>query len=181
MTAAPGWTRRLLFAAGPPVVAAGIGGLSARNAPATYGRLRKPHWAPPVGVFGPGWTVLYATIAAAGWHLYTRSDRATKALHLSQLAMNTVWPAVLFAQRRKPASVSLIVLLDGVLVAEIAALRRTDRTAAAMLVPYLAWSVFATALNAAVSEPAQGPPVSPRRIGVPGDRAHHSPYDVSGG
>jgi tryptophan-rich sensory protein len=33
------------------------------------------------------------------------------------------------------------------------ALAREDRTAAALLVPYLGWSGFATVLNAAVAEP----------------------------
>jgi tryptophan-rich sensory protein len=36
----------------------------------------------------------------------------------------------------------------------VAALGRDDRLAAALLTPYLGWCGFATALNAAVSEPA---------------------------
>jgi tryptophan-rich sensory protein len=38
-------------------------------------------------------------------------------------------------------------------------LRREDPGAAVLLLPYLAWTCFATALNAAVSDPAdQAPP-----------------------
>lgn len=145
--------KRVLFALGPPVTAAAIGGAGARRAPEIYGRLRKPGWAPPAGAFGPVWTALYAGIAAAGWRLYPRADRATTALHLGQMALNAAWPVVFFAGRHKVASVVVITLLDGAVVTEIAALRRADPKAAALLVPYLGWSLFATALNVAVSEP----------------------------
>lgn len=147
-------TRRLVFAVGPSLVAAGFGGFAARGAPETYGALRKPGWAPPAGAFGPVWTGLYATIAAAGWHMHPRAGHAEKVLHLTQMAMNTAWPAVFFAARSKPPSVALISALDVALCAELALLRRSDRTAAVLLVPYLSWSLFATGLNVSVSAPA---------------------------
>jgi tryptophan-rich sensory protein len=42
-----------------------------------------------------------------------------------------------------------------VLATEIAVVRRDTPVAAALLSPYLAWTGFATALNAAVSEPTE--------------------------
>lgn len=53
----------------------------------------------------------------------------------------------------KRASLVIIVLLDGATTAEVLALRDEDRLAAFLLLPYLGWSVFATVLNAAVSDP----------------------------
>jgi translocator protein len=61
--------RRLVPAVAPVAAAAGLGGLGARSAPATYQRLRKPNWAPPPAAFGPVWSVLYVGIGAAGWRL----------------------------------------------------------------------------------------------------------------
>jgi benzodiazapine receptor len=46
--------------------------------------------------------------------------------------------------------------------AEVVVVGREDRVAAALLAPYLAWCGFATALNAAVSEPAPGGRGAPR-------------------
>jgi len=146
--------RRLAFAVLPVVAAAGLGGLASRDAPETYGRLHKPTWAPPAAAFGPVWTVLYTGIAIAGWRLYDAGSPRTKRLHLTQLALNTAWPAAFFGAREKKISLAVIVALDALVAAEFAAARREDPASAALLAPYLAWTGFATALNASVSEPA---------------------------
>ena len=145
--------RRWIFAVGPVAVAAGLGGLGARNAPQTYDRLRKPGWAPAAAVFGPVWTALYAGIGTAGWKLTARPSRPARSLHLAQLALNTAWPLAFFGARDKRTALAIVVLLDATVAAEILALRRQDPVAAALLTPYLAWSAFATALNARVSAP----------------------------
>jgi translocator protein len=69
---------------------------------------------------------------------------------------------VFFTVREKRASLLVIVLLDGVVAAEVLRLRHEDPGAAALLLPYLAWSGFATALNAAVSDPGPDPGVAGR-------------------
>lgn len=144
---------RLVTAVAPVAAAAGLGGLGARDAPTAYGRLRKPGWAPPAGAFGPVWSALYVGIGAAGWRLQAGGSAATKRLHLTQLALNAAWPVVFFTVRDKRASLAVIGALDAVVAAEVLRLRREDPVAAALLLPYLAWSGFATALNAAVSDP----------------------------
>jgi benzodiazapine receptor len=145
--------RRLTFAVVPVVAAAGLGGLSARSAPETYRRLRKPSWAPAASAFGPVWTGLYAGTAVAGWLMYPDASARTRTLHLTQLALNGAWPATFFGIRDKRSSLVVIAALDAVLAAELAAVRRETPAAAALLAPYLAWTGFATALNLAVSEP----------------------------
>jgi benzodiazapine receptor len=142
-----------MFATGPVAAAAGLGGLGARHAPQIYSRLRKPSWAPPSTVFGPVWSALYVAIGAAGWRLFASASPPTKTLHLTQLALNGAWPIAFFGIRDKRASLTIIALLDGALTAEVLMLRREDPVAAILLMPYLGWSGFATALNAAVSDP----------------------------
>jgi translocator protein len=145
---------RVTFAVAPALAAA-IGAVGARQAPRVYGRLRKPRWAPPQAAFGPVWTVLYVLIGVAGWRLVSRpASRKVLVLHVVQLALNALWPAVFFAGRRRAASLAVIGALDTSLAAEVALVARTDPATAALLAPYLAWSGFATALNAAVSDPA---------------------------
>jgi benzodiazapine receptor len=147
--------RRWTFAVGPVAAAAAVGGLGARRAPQTYRRLRKPSWAPPAAVFGPVWSVLYLTIGASGWRLFTRASCRTRSLHLAQLALNGAWPIAFFAVRDKRASLLIIGTLDIALTAEFLKLRHEDAIASYLLVPYLGWVGFATALNAAVSDPGE--------------------------
>lgn len=148
--------RRLIFAAVPVAAAAGLGGLGARHAPQVYRDLRKPRWAPPAAAFGPVWSALYAGIAVAGWRVSGGASGRVRSLHLAQLTLNAAWPAAFFNARDKRASLVIIGLLDAAVAAEILALRREDRLAALLLVPYLAWTGFATALNAVVSDPGDG-------------------------
>jgi tryptophan-rich sensory protein len=135
-------------------VAAVVGGIGSRNAPAVYARLDKPAWAPPAAAFGPVWSTLYAMIGAAGWRLATRrADPGVRALHLGQLVVNAGWSWAFFEFGSKTASLGVIGVLDAAVATEIALLARRDPTAALLLTPYLAWGLYATALNAAVSDP----------------------------
>lgn len=102
----------------------------------------------------PVWSALYVGIGAAGWRLSRTASPVTKGLHLTQLALNAAWPVVFFRVRDKRASLAVVALLDAAVTAEVLRLRREDPGAAVLLLPYLAWSGFATALNAAVSDPS---------------------------
>jgi len=106
-------------------------------------------------VFGPAWTALYTAIGIAGWRLWTRDRRRTAVgLHVTQLALNAAWPFTFFAARNRAAALAVIGALDITTAAEIVAVARRDRPAAALLAPYLAWSVYAPALTAAIDPKA---------------------------
>lgn len=141
---------RAVLAAGPPLAAAAVGGLSARNAPESYGRLDTPPWSPPAGAFGPAWSVLYALNGVVGWRTAGREDREALALHLGQLAFNAAWTPLFFGAERRRAALGVTVALDAVIVAEMLVLARRDRTSTVMLAPYLAWCGYATALTATI-------------------------------
>lgn len=144
----------LLGCFGASAVAAGVGGLGARRAPEVYAQLSKPAWAPPAGVFGPVWTGLYTSMAIAAWRIWQRGgSRGVLALHGAQLVVNAAWPVAFFDRRAPGVSVGIIAVLDALVVAEVAAAYRRDRVAAGLLVPYLGWCLFATALDVSVSFP----------------------------
>lgn len=145
--------KRVSFAVAPPAVAAVLGGIGSKDAPAVYARLDKPAWAPPAEVFGPAWSTLYALIGTAAWRMYPKvSDRA-KRLHLAQIAVNASWSWVFFTVKDKRKSLAVIATLDALVAAELWSIRKTDPTAVALMAPYVGWIAFATALNASVSEP----------------------------
>jgi benzodiazapine receptor len=129
-----------------------LGGLAA--APAIrewYEPLEKPSWTPPEWVFGPVWTLLYALMAVAGWLVWREGrSRIAALLFLLQLALNAAWPWLFFARQRPDWAFFDVVVLAIAIVATMAAFYRVRRRAAFLLVPYLAWVVFAATLNLAV-------------------------------
>ena len=137
--------------------AAAIGGLAAgRAAPGYYETLDRPSWSPPAGVFSPVWSVLYVSMAGAAWLVaregLDRDDvRLALGLFGAQLALNAAWTPIFFgAQRPGLAAVDIVALLL-VLAATVAAFWRVRPLAGALMVPYLCWVAFATALNLAIA------------------------------
>ncbi len=146
--------RDLALSAGGSIAAALVGGLGSRRAPEVYQLLDKPSWAPPPGVFGPVWSALYTSMGWAAWRMSRRADgQPVLVLHGLQLALNAYWPIAFFSRRSRRESLVVIALLDGLVAAETVAAWRRDRLSGALLLPYLGWSLFATALNAAVRWP----------------------------
>jgi tryptophan-rich sensory protein len=135
-------------------VAATMGALATRQARDFYAGLTKPSWAPPGWVFGPVWTVLYLLMGVAAWLVWRTAGWGGAALALSlflaQLVCNALWSWFFFAWRRGALAFADTVLLLGLIVAMLFAFAHVHRLAALLLVPYLAWVTFATALTHAV-------------------------------
>jgi translocator protein len=117
-----------------------------------YAALRKPAWNPPSWIFGPVWTALYIAMAVAAWLVWLRggfrSQRKALSLFLTQLLFNALWSPLFFGLR-SPALANIL-LLWLALLGTIVAFWRARPIAGAILVPYLAWVSFATALNFAL-------------------------------
>ncbi len=116
-----------------------------------YAQLDKPTFNPPSWVFSPVWTVLYVLIAVAGWRVW-RLDRTGFAMKLwwAQLVLNFLWSPVFFAAHRIDLALAVIVALFVTIIAFIAVVRREDRAAAWLFVPYAVWVAFAMSLNASI-------------------------------
>lgn len=132
---------------------AGLGGLAtAGNVDGWYAAADKPAWTPPDAVFGPVWIVLYVAMAVSAWRVWQhgglRAQRRPLGLYGVQLLLNLAWTPTFFAAEQLELALLVIVALDVVLAATLVAFRRVDRWAGALLVPYLAWCLFATSLNA---------------------------------
>jgi tryptophan-rich sensory protein len=131
-----------------------IGALSTRHAREFYGGLVKPAWAPPGWLFGPVWTVLYLLMGVAAWLVWRGAGWAgattALSLFLAQLVCNALWSWIFFAWHRGDLAFVEIILLLVLIVATVVAFDRVHRTAAVLLLPYLAWVAFAAALNLAI-------------------------------
>lgn len=135
-------------------VAAAIGSAASIQAGPFYTQLVRPDWAPPPDIFGPVWTVLYALMGIAAWLVWRvagfRAARTALSLFLVQLAVNALWSWLFFGWHLGAAAFADIVLLWVLIVATLIAFWRIRPIAGALLIPYLLWVSFASALNYAV-------------------------------
>lgn len=142
-----GWLA-LCFGAGA------TGSVATAQARAFYSQLAQPAWAPPGWVFGPVWTVLYALMGISAWLIWKeggfRAHGAPLGLFLGQLVLNALWSWLFFAWRLGGLSFINILALLGMLTLVLTVFWRIRRLAGILLIPYLLWVAFASALNFAI-------------------------------
>lgn len=132
-----------------------VGSLATGSSTQSYLAMQQPSWAPPPWLFGPVWTVLYVIIAFAGWRFWLTAGpiervRPEMSIYAVGLVLNGLWTPLFFALELPVAALVDVVVLDVAIVATMIAFARRDRLAGWVLLPYLAWTLFATALNSAI-------------------------------
>lgn len=139
-------------------IAAGLLGnlLQGSDVSGRYLQLDRPAWAPPSWAFGVVWPVLYVLIGIAGWLVWRSTGpegwRGPLALWVLQLVVNAIWPGIFFGLEAYWPAVAVIVVLVVLVGATMTSfVRHQVRLATWLLVPYLLWIVYATALNVAIA------------------------------
>jgi translocator protein len=138
-----------------------VGATAAAGAVATnptsdwYRGLDKPPWQPPPAAFPAVWTPLYALLAFAGARALDRTTGSQRArfarAYGTNLALNAGWTALFFRARSPGAALVEIAALNASNVALLRRAWRADRLAGAAVLPYVAWTGFATALTASIA------------------------------
>ena len=117
-----------------------------------YLTLNKPSFNPPNWVFAPVWSALYIMMGiSAGWvwakgfhHKWVK----TGLYHFGfQLLLNGLWSIVFFGLQQPFYGLLVIMALLVVLSLTIKWFNVVSKFAAILLIPYLLWVCFATALN----------------------------------
>jgi benzodiazapine receptor len=131
------------------------------NVDGWYADADKAFWNPPNWIFGPAWTLLYTLMSVAAWLVWRQRHRVgvkrALTLYVVQLVLNSVWTPVFFGLYPAVGPTALwvalviIVALDVAVLVTMIAFWRASRVAAWLLVPYWAWVLFATTLNAALA------------------------------
>ena len=138
------------------IIPQAVGGLSALlsgGAMNRYYSVIRPSFAPPGWVFPVIWPVLYLTMGAAAYLVWSGGcDNKKRALTLygAQLFLNFLWPLVFFSLG---AYLAPFVLLIALIPAAAAAPREPPLSRpppAPPPIPYLLWLIFAAFLNYAV-------------------------------
>jgi tryptophan-rich sensory protein len=116
-----------------------------------YEGLEKPPWNPPSFVFAPVWTMLYILMGFAAWLVWTNGKKGERLVPMSvftmQLALNALWSYLFFGIHRPDLAFIDIVVMWILICATIIMFRRVKRSAGILLIPYLVWVGFASALN----------------------------------
>jgi benzodiazapine receptor len=134
------------------VATSGIGGLASVNAGSFYAELVRPAWAPPGWLFGPVWSALFLAMAVAAWLVWrvpqvSKSRSVALRLFVVQLVANALWSWLFFAWQLGGVAFAEVMLLWLLIASTLVAFWRTKLAAGLLLVPYLAWVTFASALN----------------------------------
>lgn len=137
-------------------VVGGVGSLATvPNIPTWYAQLDKPWFNPPNWVFGPVWSTLYLLMGIALYLVWTAKTKDSKkraySIFGAQLVLNLLWSVVFFGLHQSWLAVVVIVALWITIALTIREFAKFSRPAAWLLVPYIAWVTFASALNIAVA------------------------------
>ncbi len=118
---------------------------------AWYQTLQKPLLTPPDMVFGMAWAVLYVLLGVAAAKAFRSglNERTEPAmlLLLIQLVLNALWTPVFFGLHSFAGATVILVFLLGEGIYLHRAIKRLDKRAAALLLPYWGWLVFASYLT----------------------------------
>ena len=118
-----------------------------------YPTLNKPPLTPPSWTFGVAWTTLYLLMGLASWLVWRSAGGIFRALpafaiYFAQLGLNLAWSYFFFGRQEPLAGLIDIALLAAAILLTIILFWRVNRVAGALMLPYLAWVLFATYLNA---------------------------------
>ena len=117
-----------------------------------YDRIDLPPWTPPSRVFTPVWTTLYTLMGIAVSRVVAKTPPAgyKSSLILAWLvrfAFVQTWPFVFFGAKRLRLGLIHNVLQLSSLIGMIYLFYQNNPLSGYLLLPYLAWQVFATLLN----------------------------------
>ncbi|MDB5238387.1 MAG: tryptophan-rich sensory protein [Candidatus Kaiserbacteria bacterium] len=120
-----------------------------------YDLLQKPWFNPPSWTFGIVWMVLYGTMAAALIIVWEKDPHAKNfsgwvPLFLVHLLLNAAWTIFFFGYHAIFVALIDIILLASCVILLTFGARDIDRRAFKLMMPYLAWVLFAMILNISI-------------------------------
>lgn len=150
------WGKTALFFV---VVFEALGWVSGYVSGSGYGNdwfdaLTKPNFMPPGFLFGIVWPILYALLGIAVAMILalpaSRDRSAALTLFFIQMALNFAWSPIFFAAHDIGLAKYVIVAMAVLSAIAAGKFFRLRRVAGLLMIPYLAWLVFAATLNATI-------------------------------
>lgn len=127
--------------------------ITKREIPTWYETLQKPSWCPPNWVFAPVWGTLYTSMGYGSYLVwkelggFNEKSVVPLGLYAGNLALNWAWTPIFFGAHKMGWGLVTLLLTTGTATATTASWYNINKTAAYLMVPYLAWLSLASALN----------------------------------
>ncbi|MDB5203459.1 MAG: tryptophan-rich sensory protein [Ferruginibacter sp.] len=147
---------KLIISVAIPLIVGGVASFFTMSSVKTwFVTLNKPFFNPPSWLFAPVWTMLYILMGIACYLVWKsvapqKIKRQALTIYGIQLLLNFLWSFIFFYAKQPGWAVADIVLLLAAIITCIVYFRKISASAAWLLVPYLCWVCFATALNTAI-------------------------------
>ncbi len=135
-----------------PLAVGGLSALISGSAMKAFETVNKPPLSPPMVVFPIAWTVLYILMGIASYLVYNSNasdNRSVSALffYAAQLAVNFFWSIIFFNLKMYLLAFIWLLLLIVLTVITTLKFSKISTAAGWLMVPYLAWLLFAAYLN----------------------------------
>lgn len=117
--------------------------------------LIKPVWQPPNFLFAPVWTTLYILMGLAAGYIFAqgwekKEVKIATVVFLIQLGLNVLWSYMFFGWHLLLGSTIEIIVLWVMICVTMYLFYKIKPVAAYLLIPYILWVTFATALTATI-------------------------------
>ena len=119
-----------------------------------YKKLNKPIFTPPNWVFAPAWTLLFILMGLSLYLVYMSDTSDSRNMYLIfffvQLFLNFLWNILFFGLHNPLLGlIEIVVLIITVGITTYYAFK-VNPTSGYLLLPYILWLCFATALNSGI-------------------------------
>jgi tryptophan-rich sensory protein len=123
--------------------------------PTWYAALEKPFFTPPNWLFAPAWITLYLLMAVAAFLIWRRGlgeegVNCALTVFLVQLVLNALWSMVFFGLQSPLYGMVVIIALWIAILLTIIKFFKLSVAAGSLMLPYILWVSFASALNIAI-------------------------------
>jgi tryptophan-rich sensory protein len=145
--------KRLIISLALPQLAGIVGSLFTTSAiPTWYATLQRPSFSPPNWLFGPAWITLYVLMGVSVYLIWQKVEKTKKArgamwLFWIHLFFNAIWSIIFFGLQNPGLAFINIIIIWLLIVALMIKFWNINRWATYLLIPYLLWVSFASALN----------------------------------
>lgn len=141
----------IIWVLGLIAIGGAIGFLTKPGVGIWYSGLNRSTLTPPNHLFPVVWTILYGMIGVCGWRVWCSQGFLNliiiKSLYVAQLILNWSWTPLFFHYHLTGLSLVVLLVMD-IVVGILVFLSYPRLKAVAMLMlPYLAWILFASYLN----------------------------------
>jgi tryptophan-rich sensory protein len=148
--------KSLFTAIAIPLVVGAFSALLTRGSMQDFAILNQPRISVPGWLFPIVWTILYVLMGFASYLVFASSENiATKSraliAYVVQLGFNFFWSLIFFNLSAYYFAFLWLIALIVAIVITTVRFYSTEKTAGYLLLPYLAWCIFAAYLNLAIA------------------------------